>query len=100
MMHHFNDQPVAILYHDTDFEDRRFQGGVVNFNLLRSNGKHIGYSEVLQMANLHKIHLRTGCFCNPGACQKHLKLSPLDVKHQYNVSFYILSNLSNQQQKF
>lgn len=83
-MHHFNNQPVAILYHDTDFEDPRFQGGVVNFNLLRSNGKYIGYSEVLQMANLHKIHLRTGCFCNPGACQKHLKLRPVDVKHQYN----------------
>lgn len=27
------------------------------------------------MAQLHNIYLRTGCFCNPGACQRHLGLS-------------------------
>lgn len=27
------------------------------------------------MATLHSIHLRTGCFCNSGACQVALRLS-------------------------
>lgn len=37
------------------------------------------------MAELHNIHLRTGCFCNPGACQRHLKLSDNDLKAHYKV---------------
>lgn len=47
LMHHFNENPVAILYHDTNFENDECQGGIVNFNLLRPNGKYIGYSEVI-----------------------------------------------------
>lgn len=44
--HHSNGTPVAILYHDTNFEDEQYQGGIVNFNLLRANGDYVGYSEV------------------------------------------------------
>nr|CAI5836654.1 unnamed protein product [Callosobruchus analis] len=82
-MHHGNGQPVAELYHDTVFDNRSHQGGIVNFNLLRPNGEYIGYSEVLHMANLHHIHLRTGCFCNPGACQRSLKLQTNEVVKHY-----------------
>jgi len=32
------------------------------------------------MASLYNIHLRTGCFCNTGACQKFLSLSNKQVK--------------------
>lgn len=32
------------------------------------------------MASLYNIHLRTGCFCNTGACQKFLNLSNKQVK--------------------
>ncbi|KAI4457568.1 molybdopterin cofactor sulfurase mosc [Holotrichia oblita] len=83
LLHHWNGQPVAILYHDTTFENRDHQGGVVNFNLQRSNGQFIGYAEVLHIANLFGVQLRTGCFCNPGSCQRHLKLSTNDVIKQY-----------------
>ncbi|VEN56244.1 unnamed protein product [Callosobruchus maculatus] len=83
MMHHANGQPVAELYHDTVFDNRSHQGGIVNFNLLRPNGEYIGYSEVLHMANLHHIHLRVGCFCNPGACQRSLKLQTNEVIKHY-----------------
>ncbi|CAH1987697.1 unnamed protein product [Acanthoscelides obtectus] len=82
-MHHSNGQPVAVLYHDTVFDNRSHQGAIVNFNLLRPNGEYIGYSEVLHMANLHQIHLRTGCFCNPGACQRSLKLDTSEVVKHY-----------------
>ncbi|KAK9721920.1 MOSC domain [Popillia japonica] len=83
LLHHWNCQPVAILYHDTTFGDRNHQGGIVNFNLLRSNGQYIGYAEVLHIANLFGVQLRTGCFCNPGSCQRHLNLSTNDVIKQY-----------------
>lgn len=83
-LHHANGRPMAILYSDTDYEDETRQGGVVAFNLLRSNGENIGFVEVLNMANLHKIYLRTGCFCNPGACQRHLNLSNEDLKNNFN----------------
>ncbi|KAG5864065.1 hypothetical protein JTB14_012991 [Gonioctena quinquepunctata] len=84
-LHHSNGNPAVLLYHDTTFEDPIFQGGKINFTLLRENGDHIGYSEVLQMANLHGIHLRTGCHCNPGACQRFLKLKPCDVLKNFNM---------------
>lgn len=38
------------------------------------------------MANLHNIYLRTGCFCNPGACQRKLGLTNNDLKKQFQVS--------------
>ncbi|KAL3280199.1 hypothetical protein HHI36_017699 [Cryptolaemus montrouzieri] len=82
-LHHSNRQPAAVLYHDTNFDCDDHQGAIVNFNLMRETGEMIGYSEVMHMANLQKIHLRTGCSCNPGACQRHLKLTSLDVKRHY-----------------
>ncbi|CAH1126866.1 unnamed protein product [Ceutorhynchus assimilis] len=82
-MHHSNGTPVAVLYNFSGFEDIQKQGGIVNFNLRRDTGEFVGYSEVMHMANLHGIHLRTGCFCNPGSCQKHLNLSSKDVQKHF-----------------
>jgi len=56
------------------------QGSVLSFNLHYASGKFIGYSDVAKLAASASIHLRTGCFCNPGACQVHLKLSNKEVK--------------------
>jgi molybdenum cofactor sulfurtransferase len=36
--------------------------------------------EVEKLAALNNIHLRTGCFCNPGACAMHLGLSAADLQ--------------------
>ncbi|XP_063226583.1 molybdenum cofactor sulfurase 3 [Bacillus rossius redtenbacheri] len=82
-LHHSNGRPAAVLYGDTDYRDQSTQGGIVNFNLLRANKEYVGFVEILNMANLHGIQLRTGCFCNPGACQKHLGHSSQDVKHHF-----------------
>ncbi|GJQ69281.1 putative sulfurates the molybdenum cofactor [Trypoxylus dichotomus] len=82
-LHHFNNEPVVVLYHDTIFEDCTHQGGIINFNLRRSNGEYIGYAEVLHIANLFGIQLRTGCFCNPGSCQRHLNLTANEVNKHY-----------------
>lgn len=46
ILHHSNGKPVAVLYHDSLFESRASQGGIVNFNLLRPDGEYVGYAEV------------------------------------------------------
>lgn len=87
MLHHSNGRPVAKLYSDTAYDNHDMQGGIVAFNLIRSNGEYIGYMEVLNMAALFKIHLRTGCFCNPGACQRHLALSNKEILQNYEAGY-------------
>ncbi|KAI3675678.1 hypothetical protein L1987_85270 [Smallanthus sonchifolius] len=54
-------------------------GPVVSFNLKRADGSWVGPREVEKLASLSGIQLRTGCFCNPGACSKHLGLSHADL---------------------
>ncbi|KAJ1202756.1 hypothetical protein NDU88_006552, partial [Pleurodeles waltl] len=36
-----------------------------------------------KLASLNRIHVRTGCFCNTGACQLHLGISNEDVKKNF-----------------
>ncbi|XP_027064091.1 molybdenum cofactor sulfurase isoform X1 [Coffea arabica] len=54
-------------------------GPIVSFNLRRPDGSWFGYREVEKLASLAGIQLRTGCFCNPGACAKYLGLSHSDL---------------------
>ncbi|XP_011301332.1 molybdenum cofactor sulfurase 3 [Fopius arisanus] len=86
-LHHRNSKRLAIIYADTDYQEISTQGGTVAFNILRSSGAYVGYMEILHMAGLFKIHLRTGCFCNPGACQRHLNLSNDDVLQNYDAGY-------------
>ncbi|CAM9638105.1 unnamed protein product [Scytosiphon promiscuus] len=70
----------------TKNEDSLFvgQGPVLAMGFLRPgwNGEqqHVGHSEVEKIAALENIQLRTGCFCNPGACQAALGLTDEDVR--------------------
>ncbi|KAI4888314.1 hypothetical protein NFI96_017613 [Prochilodus magdalenae] len=79
-LHHSNGQPVAQIYCDNEFESVAEQGAVLSFNLLDCHGRVVGYSQVDKMACLFNIHMRTGCFCNTGACQAHLGISNQEVK--------------------
>ncbi|KAL1773355.1 molybdenum cofactor sulfurase [Sigmodon hispidus] len=78
-----NGAPVVQIYSDTDFSSPDVQGPIINFNVLDDGGSIIGYSQVDKMASLYNIHLRTGCFCNLGACQRHLGLSDEMVKKHF-----------------
>lgn len=62
------------------------QGPIIAFNLLQPDGQFLGYSQVVKLASVHKIHLRAGCFCNPGACEQFLGLNSEDVKRNYKVT--------------
>ncbi|CAK6447994.1 unnamed protein product [Pipistrellus nathusii] len=72
--------PVVRIYSDSEFCSPEVQGPVINFNVLDADGRVVGYSQVEKMASLFNIQLRTGCFCNTGACQRHLGLSDDMVK--------------------
>lgn len=43
---HGNGLPVFRTYADTAYTREDAQGGIVNFNVLRANGDHVGYNEV------------------------------------------------------
>ncbi|CEG43365.1 molybdenum cofactor sulfurase [Plasmopara halstedii] len=79
-MKHWNGRLVCEIYgsYSTDRQPAR-QGPIVACNFRRSDGSYIGYYEVQKLADIHGIHLRTGCFCNPGACQHYLNLKDSDL---------------------
>jgi molybdenum cofactor sulfurtransferase len=54
--------------------DERVLIGAAFSLFCRPDGSPIGYAEVGKQAEFHQIQLRTGCFCNPGACQEALAL--------------------------
>ncbi|XP_041970861.1 molybdenum cofactor sulfurase [Aricia agestis] len=80
---HVNGSKAIMFYMDSDFTDIHKQGGIVTFNIMREDGSYIGYAEFQHMAELFNIHIRTGCFCNAGTCQRHLKLSNKELKELY-----------------
>lgn len=41
--------------------------------------------QVEEMCNLRNILLRTGCFCNTGACQMYLQMSTTDIINNFKV---------------
>lgn len=77
-MKHWNDRPVCEIYgNHEDLTDAK--GPIVACNFFRPEGSYVGYSEVSKLAAIHNIQLRTGCFCNPGACQSYLRLRDEDL---------------------
>ncbi|XP_047480328.1 molybdenum cofactor sulfurase-like [Penaeus chinensis] len=80
---HGNGAPVVETYPKDANWDVRTQGSIVNFSILKSDGSYIGYSQVEKFASLYNIHLRTGCLCNPGACQKYLNISEETLIQQF-----------------
>lgn len=77
-LRHANGARVCELY-GPGVESPSSHGPIVAFNLKRPSGEYVGYAEVERLAELHGIQLRTGCFCNPGACMEALGLSHEDV---------------------
>ncbi|KAL7543531.1 hypothetical protein ACHAXR_012843 [Thalassiosira sp. AJA248-18] len=95
---HDNGTPVIELYGqwkslvnrlpgmDTSNTMQYFPGPTVAFNICDRDGSLIGYDEVSRLASLNcpPIQLRTGCFCNPGACQDALPLTNSEVLENYS----------------
>lgn len=73
-LHHPNGEPLVKLYNKVGYQDKSRQGGIVAFNVRTESGSFVGFGEIACVAALHGILLRTGCFCNIGACQYYLGL--------------------------
>jgi selenocysteine lyase/cysteine desulfurase len=63
-LRHEDGAPAATIYGPRDL-DRR--GATVAFNFLHPDGRIVDERYVDRVAERHRISLRTGCFCNPGA---------------------------------
>lgn len=73
---HENGADVCMLYGREITKVSSFDmGPIIAFNLRREDGSWVGHREVEKLTALSGIQLRTGCFCNPGACAKSLGLS-------------------------
>ncbi|MBN2071412.1 MAG: aminotransferase class V-fold PLP-dependent enzyme [Candidatus Krumholzibacteriota bacterium] len=69
---HGNGRALIRLYGPVEKGGR---GGTVTINIYDREGAVIDHTLIEQKANLWKISLRTGCFCNPGAGEMALGLS-------------------------
>ncbi|KAM0950783.1 putative molybdenum cofactor sulfurtransferase [Dioscorea sansibarensis] len=79
-LRHENGSSVCRLYgRDLTKVSPHDVGPTIAFNLKRADGSWFGYREVEKIASLSGIQLRTGCFCNPGACAKYIGLSHSDL---------------------
>ncbi|KAK8706412.1 hypothetical protein V6N13_049979 [Hibiscus sabdariffa] len=79
-LRHENGATVCTLYGNCALKVSMHESGsIVSFNLKRPDGSWFGCREVEKLASLSGIQLRTGCFCNPGACAKYLGLSHSDL---------------------
>lgn len=103
-MKHRNGMPVVRLYGAWSSE-RRMVGGcddynddqhpkcgpTVALNVFRSDGTAVGYNEVSKLASLNHppIQFRTGCFCNPGACQSALDLDDQQAIDNYEKTGHV-----------
>jgi molybdenum cofactor sulfurtransferase len=101
---HGNGAPVARVYgnwsrlkrvsDETDTgeqwkESARIQGPIVTFSLLKPDGSFVGHYVVDQLASLNGIMLRSGCFCNPGACADSLELDDTTLKGNYDTGSHV-----------
>ena len=90
-LRHANGKPVVEIYgsqwrhlaehlkNQSDYDDRyeklTYDGrkivslSTVAFNVLNDDGTHVGYSKVERALASQNIVVRTGCCCNPGACE-------------------------------
>lgn len=83
---HPNGRPVVELYSQSNaFESTDRQGAIVAFNLKRPDGGYYGYTEVEKMCAIFGLELRTGCFCNIGACKKYLGITTEMIRENMTV---------------
>ncbi|GAQ81349.1 molybdenum cofactor sulfurase [Klebsormidium nitens] len=82
-LRHSNGRKACVLYGNHAANDGQNQGPIIAFNLVRPDGSWVGYREVEKLAGLRDIQLRTGCFCNPGACAKYLGLTSTEMEANY-----------------
>jgi selenocysteine lyase/cysteine desulfurase len=72
-LRHQNGAPAATVYGPRGSTGR---GATIAFNFLHPDGRVVDERFVDRTASAHKVSLRTGCFCNPGAGEIAFTISP------------------------
>jgi len=75
LLKHYNNKPVLKIYCRTEFENTNIQGPIICFNVYDSMSKPIGCNHVLKLAATYMLEMRSGCFCNVGACMTMLNIN-------------------------
>ncbi len=90
-MKHSTGVPLAKIYGPLTTEMR---GGTIAVNFYNKDGVAFKHRYIEEQANQHKISLRTGCFCNPGAGEVALQLEEFELvacfsqpEHEQRLSF-------------
>ncbi len=73
---HANGRPLIKIYGPIDTERR---GGTIAMNFFDAGGAVIDHTYIEERANRVNISLRTGCFCNPGAGELALGITPSEL---------------------
>ena len=58
---HWNGACLTELYSDKEYKDSACQGPIVNFNIRRSDGSYVGYSQVLRPVTDSALSLTPPC---------------------------------------
>ncbi len=82
-LRHSNGNPLAETYSRGDYSDPSSQGAIVTFNLLKPDGTHFGFNAFRRVAEEERVVIRTGCFCNVGACQGYLGFGDADTLRNF-----------------
>ncbi len=72
-LRHSDGSPVVRVYGPQTWDDR---GATIAFNFLHPDGRPVDERYVDHVAAEHRVSVRTGCFCNPGAGEVAFSLSP------------------------
>ena len=86
---HNNNTPLFVIYgineNQIDHENKKIKhhGSILTFNVLNSYKEYIGYKHVEKCCIDKHIQLRSGCFCNPGACADYLGLNTEELLEQH-----------------
>jgi selenocysteine lyase/cysteine desulfurase len=76
-LRHANGQPLVTLYGPSDNERR---GGTITINLRDADGRFIDHQFIEDRASARRISIRSGCFCNPGAGELAMGISPDEIR--------------------
>ncbi|QDS72190.1 hypothetical protein FKW77_004958 [Venturia effusa] len=85
-MRHSNNAPVFKIYKDDDaiYGDAETQGATVAFNILRSDGSLVPFTEVEAAADKENIYVRSGGLCNPGGIATYLEWKQRNLRRAYD----------------
>ncbi|KAF4122450.1 molybdenum cofactor sulfurtransferase [Geosmithia morbida] len=89
-LRHGNGEPVCFIYGCGDDSREGMnpgRGPIVSFNLKNSAGAWISLTEFGKLAQLRKMHIRTGGVCSPCAIASALDLQPWEMRSNFSVGY-------------